>query len=65
MREVEGYRDQLEVLLNHFGDVGIVTQKSVADYTGRSQRWVKDRLGIGKNGITLPALARRLLEVCG
>lgn len=65
MREATGYRDQLEVLLSHFGDVGLVSQAQVAAYTGRSQRWVKDRLRVGRQGITLPALARRLLEVCG
>lgn len=68
-REREGYREQLEVLMNHFGDVGMVSKAEVAEYTRHStsesaKRWVKERLGVGRNGITLPVLAWRLLELC-
>lgn len=63
-REKEGYREQLEELKDHFGDVGIVTQPQVVAYTGRSDKWVRNRLGVKRCGVTLPVLARRLLEVC-
>lgn len=63
-RERDGYREQLEALMSHFGDVGMVSKAEVAEYTRHCQRWVKDRLGVGRNGITLPVLARRLLELC-
>ena len=63
-REKEGYREQLEELIRHFGDVGMVTQPQVMAYTGRSDKWVRKRLGVGRSGVTLPVLARRLLELC-
>ena len=63
-REREGYREQLEVLMNHFGDVGLVDVHQVAHYIGMSERWCRDRLGVRRNGLTLPVLAIRLLELC-
>jgi hypothetical protein len=63
-REREGYREQLEELIRHFGDVGMVTQPQVVAYTGRGEKWVRRRLGVGRQGVTLPVLARRLLELC-
>lgn len=63
-REKEGYREQLELLISHFGDVGIVHTPEVAQYTGMSKRWVYERLGVRRVGVTLPVLARRLLELC-
>lgn len=64
-REKPAYRDQLEALTAHFGGAGIVTQTQVAAYLGRSRRWVHDRLRVGAGGVTLPVLARRLLDLCG
>ena len=63
-REKEGYREQLEYLIDYFGPVGRLDKHEVAEYLGRSPRYVKDRLGVGRQGVTLPILARRLLEVC-
>lgn len=63
-REREGYREQLEELIRHFGDVGMVTQPQVVAYTGRGEKWVRRRLKVGRQGVTLPVLARRLLELC-
>lgn len=63
-REREGYREQLEELIRHFGDVGMVTQPQVIAYTGRGEKWVRRRLKVGREGVTLPVLARRLLELC-
>ena len=63
-REKEGYREQLEELIRHFGDVGMVTQPQVVAYTGRGEKWVRRRLKVGREGVTLSVLARRLLELC-
>lgn len=64
-REKPAYRDQLEALTAHFGGAGIVTQTQVAAYLGRTPRWVRDRLNVRADGVTLPILARRLLDLCG
>ena len=64
MREMEGYRDQLEALISHFGDVGMVSQRQVMAYTGKCNKWVRAHLGVGRQGITLSVLARRLLALC-
>lgn len=63
-REKDGYREQLEYLIDHFGPVGRVEKRQVAEYLNRTPRYVKDRLGVGRQGITLPLLARRLLALC-
>jgi hypothetical protein len=41
----------------------VLTIKEVCDYTGKSYRFVKDRYGIDKRGISAPTLARLLSEV--
>lgn len=64
-REKEGYRNQLEALILHFGaDAGMVTQKQVAAYLGRSDKWVRTHLQVRGTGITLPLLADRLVSLC-
>lgn len=63
MRETIEYRDVMEHLISHFGDKGVLTQVEVATYCGRCERWVKSHLGVGRGGISLPVLARRLLEL--
>lgn len=64
-REKAAYRDQLEALTAHFGPVGMVSRKQVIAYTGKCGPWVTKHLQVGRQGITLPVLARRLLDVCG
>ena len=58
-RELAGYREELEMILNHFGNRRILTEKDVIDYTGRSKTWVHAHLGNCKD-MTVTALARSL-----
>lgn len=64
-RERPAYRDQLEALTDHFGGAQLVTQTQVAAYLGRTPKWVRTRLNVRAEGVTLPVLARRLLDLCG
>ena len=60
-REKANYRDELEQLLNFFGDRRVLTITDVSEYTGRSRRWVKKAYNIDPTkGITVVALAREL-----
>ena len=60
-REKEGYRDELEQLLNFFGARRVLTVSDVARYTGRDRDWCKNTYGIiPKKGITVVALARAM-----
>lgn len=63
MRETVEFRDVMEHLIARFGDKGILTQHEVALYCGRCERWVKSHLGVGRGGVSLPVLARRLVEL--
>ena len=62
-REPLAYRDNLEDLLQFFGGRRMLNLKDVALYTGRDDRWCKDRFGIdAKKGISVPTLARMLAD---
>ena len=61
-REKEGYRDNMEALLEYFGGKRLLSIEDVAEYCGRDRRFVKKRFGIDKNGIMLPVLARRMCD---
>lgn len=65
MNQTTEYKLQLAHLHTFFGGQAVVSQADVSRYTGRCNRWVKDHLRVGKEGITLPLLAKRLVEVCG
>lgn len=60
MKESESYRDNYEALLNYFGGRMLLTQKDVAEYCRKDRRTVARLYCIGKDGITLPTLARRM-----
>lgn len=60
MKEPESYRDNYEALLNYFGGRMLLTQKDVAEYCRKDRRTVARLYCIGKDGITLPTLARRM-----
>lgn len=63
-REPYAYRDNLEDLLSFFGGKRILSIKDVAAYTGRNEKWCKQRFRIeAKKGISVPTLARMLCEV--
>lgn len=59
MREADNYRTVLADLLQA-KDGRIWTQLEVALYTGRDRKTIKRRYGIGRDGIEVHELARRL-----
>ena len=60
MKEPEAYRDNYESLLQFFGGRMLLSQKDVAEYCGKDRRTVARLYCIGKDGITVPTLARRM-----
>jgi hypothetical protein len=61
-RELPEYRDNYESLLAFFGNKRMLFPKEVADYCGRDPRTVMKRYRFGREGITIPTLARRMCE---
>lgn len=61
-RELEGYRDVLEDLLNFFGERRLVYPKDVAAYLKVCPRTAKKRYDLPSEGIALPMLARRMCK---
>lgn len=61
-RELPGYREELEMVLQHFGNRRVLTEKEVIAYTGRSKTWVHSHLGNCKD-MTVTALARSLASL--
>jgi len=61
-RELPEYRDNYESLLAFFGNKRMLFPKDVAAYCGRDTRTVMKHYRFGKEGITIPTLARRMCE---
>ena len=61
MKETETYRSVLADLLNA-KDERIWKQSEVAQYYGLDPRTVKSRYGVGREGIEVHLLARRVSE---
>ena len=59
-REPETYRLELEAIYEFFGKKAILTQREVIEYTGHQSRWVKEKLGVGADGITAVSLAMNM-----
>jgi len=59
-REKEAYLDNLEQLTEFFDGKRLLTARDVASYCGRDARYVRRIYKIGREGITLPTLARRM-----
>ena len=59
-REKEDYRPILEDILSYPEGRRLLSVKDVAGYLGICEKTAKARYGITKEGITAPALARRL-----
>lgn len=57
MKEPEAYRIILESLLSHSNGKRIFTQSDTARYLHKSRGWVRDKLGISKDGVTVEKLA--------
>lgn len=62
MREHEAYRDNLEALMEHFGNKRLLTATDVAEYCGRDRRFIKELYGIPRTGITIQTLARKMCK---
>ena len=61
-REHEMYRPILEDLLAYSGGKRMLSMKDVCQYVGRENRWVKEHLGVTRDGVTVHELARRLAK---
>ncbi len=61
-REHEMYRPILEDLLAYSGGKRMLSLKDVCQYVGRENRWVKEHLGVTREGVTVHELARRLAK---
>ena len=61
-REHEMYRPILEDLLAFTGGKRMLSMKDVCQYVGRENRWVKEHLGVTRDGVTVHELARRLAK---
>lgn len=62
MKETTEYRDNLEELTKVFGTKRLLTAQDVAEYCGRTRRFVTELYKIPKSGITTATLARRMCQ---
>ena len=60
MKEPETYRLVLESLLSSTHGKRILSQSDVARLLNKSRGWVRERLEVKKDGITVEALALKL-----
>lgn len=60
MREPDGYRQILESLLSSTHGKRILSQSDVSRLLNKSRGWVRERLGVKKDGISVEALALKL-----
>ena len=60
MREPDAYRQILESLLSASKGKRILSQSDVARHLNKSRGWVRERLEVRKDGITVEALAMKL-----
>lgn len=62
MKEPETYRIVLESLLSSTHGKRILSQSDVARHLNKSRGWVRERLEVKKDGITVEALALKLAK---
>lgn len=60
MREPDAYRQILESLLSSTHGKCILSQSDVARLLNKSRWWVRERLEVKKDGISVEALALKL-----
>lgn len=60
MREPDAYRPILESLLSASKGKRILSQSDVSRLLNKSRGWVRERLEVKKDGITVEALAMKL-----
>lgn len=59
-RERDSYRDILEDIYRRCGDKALLSRSEAAKHLDIDRRTEAKRFGIGADGITAPALARKL-----
>ena len=62
MREPDAYRPILESLISSTHGKRILSQSDVSRLLNKSRGWVRDRLEVKKDGITVEALAMKLAK---
>ena len=62
MKEPETYRIVLESLLSASKGKRILSQSDVSRLLNKSRGWVRERLGVKKDGISVEALALKLAK---
>lgn len=62
MKEPETYRPILESLLSSTHGKRILSQSDVSRLLNKSRGWVRERLGVRKDGISVEALALKLAK---
>ena len=62
-REKETFRQELEQINIRFGGKAILSLEDVKRYTGRSDNWCRQHLGVKAGGITAVMLANRLANL--
>ena len=62
MKEPECYRMILESLLSSTSGKRILSQSDVARHLNKSRRWVREKLEVKRDGISVEALAMKLAK---
>ena len=62
MKEPEAYRPILESLLSSTSGKRILSQSDVSRLLNKSRGWVRSKLGVGRDGIVVEALAWKLAK---
>jgi hypothetical protein len=62
MKEPDAYRPILESLLSYTHGKRILSQSDVARHLNKSRGWVRERLEVKKDGISVEALAMKLAK---
>lgn len=62
-RELESYRDILEDILKYTGGKRLLTTEEVCRYLGICYKTAKKRFTMTRDGISAPALARKLAQL--
>ena len=62
MKEPDTYRIVLESLLSASKGKRILSQSDVSRLLNKSRGWVRERLGVRKDGISVEALAMKLAK---
>lgn len=62
MKEPDAYRQILEPLLSASKGKRVLSQSDVSRLLNKSRGWVRERLGVRKDGITVEALAWKLAK---